>query len=882
MKPLTGLPPPAYLKIAEETSIQLSDLLNLVQDLETGLAPAYIAHCRRHASTAIGEELIADIRVRLQQFLDLEDRRISILGRIDQQRHLTPEIREQIESVTDRRELEELYLPFKPRKKMAADEAIEHGLEPLAVFLRKQEPETANIEQVAKGYVNPKRGVNDVDKALRGARHIVARWLGENAALRRDLRPLVLKESEIVVHPIGDVSANPLTRKRIDLLSGYRAKVDKVSWRQELTIRQASRDGLLRCEVLLPEKRIINLLLDGLLQNRKSLFCLQLEAAANEAYTEFLTPAFRNEVLQYLEERSDIEAVRFYQNNLRKLLLTPAAGPIPVIGLEVERSGNWCAAVVGADSSLLESAILLRSENEKSPPSNNAPDNNRQNKTSGQPPDKEVRQTELKTSEEPAESSAPILESQCEPDSSVMEANPTEEEAGDTTSKAESVPDKGTKSLLPTPVGLHQLISKYKPAAFAIANGPGVRQLERALRSAIHEAGGEDIFVSRVSDAGIRAYSTSKTARKELPGVSVTIRNATTLARRLQDPLTELVKVEPRTLGLGPNCQTVNTDRARAGLRIVTTACVSKVGVDINKAPPELLAVVPALTGRIAKRIVEYRESHGLFEHREQLCEIPGFSEKIYQQAVPFLRIRDGENPLDGLSISPQSYNVVNKMLLSAGVTAAEAIENPEALNNLNLQEFSNSQYSIELLKATVEGFKPEVRNPRGKFEAPRTPVELRSADELKVGMKVEGVVTKVTRFGAFVDIGTERDGLLHISELLNKLDKESNLAIKTGDHIKAHILTLQKNGGRISLSKKEPRRRVTKQRTTALPHKASETKQENTPRKRRKNSVRETTLAKRFFGPNTKQKQHEKKRESKLPLNEKLSLLETRFRTKI
>ncbi len=920
MKALTGLPTPAYLKVAEEANIQLTDLLKLVQELEAGSHPAYIARCRPDVSAGLDEERVARVQMRLQRFLDLEDRRITILSRVGQQNRLTPELRERIESVTDRRELEELYLPFKPRRRTAADEAIERGLEPLAEFLRQQEPETADVSHAAESYVNPERGVSNVDEALRGARHIVARRLGEDAALRRDLRPLILKQSEIIVHPVEEASPDPAVKKRIDPLLGYRAKVDKVSWRRELAIRQAVREGALRCEVVLPEAPIISLLLDGLLQSRTSLFCLHLEAAANEAYAEVLAPAFRSEVLQYLEERSDTEAVRLYETNLRKLLLTPAAGAIPVIGLETARSGGWRAAILGADGSFVEGAIVSQGgQGTKGarPAVNEPAAGDQQKATSAKPADKKAQEAEPDASDAPTESVEPTVAPEAQPDSSLVEAKPTEpelstedkpgsqddesgeakqaekaagnEEVNGAASQPTESPPAGkvappteAKATRPAPVNLRELISKHNPAAIAVANGPGVRQLERALRSAIREAGVKDVFSTRVSDAGTWIYAGSKTARKELTGVDITTRSAASLARRLQDPLGELVKVEPRALGLGPHFHTVDPNRSRAGLRIVTGACVSQVGVDINNAPAELLAVAPALTERIAKRIVAYRESNGPFTRRDQLRNIPGLSEKIYRQAVPFLRVRGAENPLDETGISPQAYPIVEKILSSAGVTAAEALERPEALDNLNLEEFEDAQYPVEVLRAIVREFKPDVRDPRGKFEPPQALIEPRSTAELKVGIKLEGVVTNVTRFGAFVDIGAEQDGLLHISELSDKLDKESKPAVKAGDRITTHILALQENGKRISLSTKEPRRPTRKPRTAARPRRTSDAKPKGTVRKRRKGPDRETTLAKRSFGPDTKQKQREASHESKLSLDEKLSLLETRFRTKV
>ncbi len=934
MKALTALPTAAYVRVAEEANVQLADLLKLVQELEAGSHPAYIARCRPHLSAGLDEERVARVQMRLQGFLDLEDRRITILSRAGRQNGLTPELRERIESVTDRRELEELYLPFRPRRRTVADEAIEHGLEPLAEFLRRQDPETADVSQAAESYVNPERGVRNVDEALRGARHIVARRLGEDAAIRRDLRPLILKQSEIVVHAAEEASPEPSLKKRIDPLLGYRAKVDKVSWRRELAIRQAVRDGALRCEVVLPRAGIISLLLDGLLQSQTSLFRLYLEAAVNEAYAEVLAPAFRNEVLRHLEERSDTEAVRLYENNLRDLLLTPAAGPIPVIGLGTGRSGGWRAAVVNADGSFVEGAIVSQDGQgtKRSPAASSEPpaDISKQ-AASAKPTDKETPGAEAGASDAPAESLEPTVTTQAEPDASMedgeagdksdtskAEVKPTapepstEDEPGlpgdevnearqgregtakDRTNGAASQPiesspaagvppDKEARAARPAAMSLHDLISKHNPAAIAVANGPGVRQLERALRNAIREAGAKDVFFTRVSDAGTRAHATSKTARKEFPGVDTSVRSAAGLARRLQDPLGELVKVEPRALGLGPHIHTVDPNRSRPGLRIVTGACVSRVGVDINTAPAELLALAPALTERIAKRIVEYRESKGPFARRDQLRKIPGLSERIYRQAIPFLRVRGGENLLDETGVSPRAYPIVEKMLSSAEVTAAEAIERPEALDNLDLEEFADAEFPVEVLRAIVREFKSDVRDPRGKFEPPQALIEPCSAAELKVGMKLEGVVTNVTRFGAFVDIGAEQDGLLHISELSDKLDKESKPAVKAGDRLTTHIQALQENGKRISLSIKEPRRPTRKPRTAApRPRRASEAKPKETMRKRRKGPQRETTVAKRSFGPDTKRKEREVKQERKLSLDEKLSLLETRFRTKI
>ena len=325
MKAFTGLPTSTYLKVADEAKLQLSDLLKLVPALESGLLPPYIARYRTDLSAGLDEEQLHEIQGRLQYFLELEDRRVTILSVIGQQNKLTPELRKSIETAVERRELEDLYVPFRQKRRTAADEAVEKGLEPLARFLWEQQPPDADIEGVAQGYVDAEKGtagkgIMDASSALRGARHIVARWLGEGAELRGALRPMALTESRLVVSKGSRWNADASLRKKFDWLANYSSAIPKVGWRQTLALRRAVRDGALDFEIVLPENQAVTHLLDRLLHDRKSLFCLQLGAAAKEAYQEYLAPVLRSEVLQAINDRGDQEAAAVFKKNLKKTL----------------------------------------------------------------------------------------------------------------------------------------------------------------------------------------------------------------------------------------------------------------------------------------------------------------------------------------------------------------------------------------------------------------------------------------------------------------------------------------------------------------------------------------------------------------------------------
>jgi uncharacterized protein len=427
-----------------------------------------------------------------------------------------------------------------------------------------------------------------------------------------------------------------------------------------------------------------------------------------------------------------------------------------------------------------------------------------------------------------------------------------------------------------------------------MANGPGIRQVERAIRSAIREAGAPKVFWTAVNDSGSWIYATSKEARRVMPDAEPAVRGAACLARRFQDPLAEFIQVDPRILGIGQFHHEVDPKRLREGLRTTLESTVHGIGVDLNIAPAELLSLVPGLTERLAKRIVERRKKEGPFTRRQQLQEISGLNEKIYKQAVGFTRIEGGENPLDATAVHPEYYPVVDKLVAAAGVTLQEALDKPEALTALDLEPLQDEKHPLDLLRTIVEQLQKDARNPRGEFVPPEAPVELKAAGDLKPGMKVEGVVTNIASFGVFVDIGADQDGLVHISRLSDQFVKDPQTAAKVGDRVAVHILALEEGGKRISLSMREPREaraaRPQDPRSQHVPSRVrrasegragSDARRGNGARQRGKEPQR-AARATQSFGPDEKAKQREAKEVEKLSLDEKLALLQTKYRTKI
>jgi transcriptional accessory protein Tex/SPT6 len=425
---------------------------------------------------------------------------------------------------------------------------------------------------------------------------------------------------------------------------------------------------------------------------------------------------------------------------------------------------------------------------------------------------------------------------------------------------------------------LADLIARHQVDLVIFGNGPGLRQVDRFVRLAVKKSGRPAAWLA-TNEAGSWIYATSKSARKEFPDQEPPVRSAACLARRVQDPMSELIKLDPRVLGIGQGHHEVDQKHLRIALREAQESAVQEVGVDVNSAPAELLALVPGMTERVARRIVEHRRQHGPFPSRAALSEMSGLNARVYEQAAGFLRVYGGENPLDATGVHPRDYAKLGEILQGAGLDAKQALENPSALAQINLGELANKDYSEQALKAIMRELEPRVRNPRGAFEMPSVSIGVDPIDEPKVGMKVEGVITNVADFGLFVDIGAEQDGLVHVSQLAPGVTREGENAVKSGDRLTVYVVNVANEGKRISLSMHEPRESSRQRRVSAEGRRAAESHRRGRDERRGGRPERDRTPIRRTFGPEDRKEDEKLKNMS---LDQKLSALQDKFRTKV
>jgi transcriptional accessory protein Tex/SPT6 len=955
MKSLTGLPPSAYLKTTEEAKIPLALLERLVEGLEAGLTPAYVAHFRPDVSGGLDEQRIRFVENRLRQFLELEDRRIAVLTAAGQRDSLTPELRAEIEAATDRWELEDYYLPFRPRRETPADAAIKQGLDGLARRLAEQNPADTDLSALAAEYLKPEAGVSTAADALRGAREILAKSWSEDVSLRRDLRAMLRQEARLVI--ANDDDAKRSAKGKYRNLFGYQARLPKVAWRQMMALRRAVREVGLGFEIVLPENKTVAFLLARKVSQPSPQILLQLGAVATRALEAYLTPSFSKELAQVLDERCDREAVESFQKSLRKILMAPPAGPIGIVGLETGRAGGWRAAVINANGEFVEGAIIHRDGDEKENPSKSKvsvgdtadpqtakkPDEkgatppvsaSDENEPQAKPPASEgeasseagetaatetpdteavATASDQETSPEAGEAGSAASEPPEKPDEAPQAGSaapatqvepPPGESAGDQAGPEANTgtPEEGGQALatedatdetmpgrpISTVNGssskepftpLADLLKRHEVGAIVMAGSPGVRQVEKLVRSSVREAGRPEIFWTTVNESGSWIYATSKASRREMPNTSVAQRSAACLAKRLQDPLLALASVDPRTLGIGQFHQNVDPRKLRDGLCTTLELTAHRIGINLNTASIELLALAPGITERVAKRVIEHRSKLGKFTNREQLADVSGLSRHIFRQAVGFTRVYGGVNPLDATGIHPDQYSVAEKILGAAGVSAAEALEKPEVLDSVDMNALQTAEYPVEALQSIVRQFKPAARNPRGEFRRPDLRVELRTDSELKVGAKIDGLVTNVAAFGVFVDIGADQDGLVHVSRMSDKFVKDPKAAANVGEKVEVYVVALEANGKRISLSMRDPAKALPRPGRTRVDARKPA---DSTQRRRRKEPKREAKMTQRSFGPSQKEKLREEQDLKKLSLNEKLALLKSRYRTKV
>jgi uncharacterized protein len=712
-----NLSPEILLHIAKTLNLPLRGLVAVIELLDEGGTVPFIARYRKEATGNLDEVQILSIEESLAYFRDLASRRETILASIAEQGKLTDELKARIEATLDKAELEDLYLPYKPKRRTKATIAREKGLEPLAAYLWAQQNTGQPLESFAATFVNAELGVATADEALEGARHIVAEWISEDADLRKALRQLLFDEGVVVSRKSTDAVDE---QEKFKMYYEYSEPVKTIPSHRMLAIRRGEAENILYFLLEIEPERAIAILQRHVLRQSGD-WTPQLVMAIDDAWKRLLNSSIQGEIRLELKRRSDTEAIRVFRDNLYNLLLAPPAGPISVLGIDPGLRTGCKVAVVDETGKLLAHDVFY-----------------------------------LHTSKHGNAEAAPKLEA---------------------------------------------LLRTHNVRAIAIGNGTASRETDAFVREFLKEKKIEGIFSATVSESGASIYSASAVARQEFPDLDLTVRGAISIARRLQDPLSELVKVDPKSIGVGQYQHDVDQRQLQESLETVIESCVNKVGVDLNTSSWTLLRFVAGITERAALNIVSFRNEKGSFRSRMQVLEVPGIGPKTFEQAAGFLRIRNGDDPLDGTAVHPESYPVVEQIAASLKTTVKAIIQEPQLLEKVDRSQLSAGAYTVNDILAELR--KPG-RDPRDKFVAPSFLEGVREIADVEPGMVLEGVVTNVTKFGAFVDIGVHQDGLVHISELSNHFIKEPSEAVKTGQIVKVKVLAVDTKAKRIALSIKQ------------------------------------------------------------------------------
>ncbi len=706
--------------IAEDLDLPSAGVGAVARLLSEGATVPFIARYRKEATGGLDEVQIRQVEEKHAYYRDLEERRQTMLREIDKQGKLTDALRTELLACRSKTQLEDLYLPYKPKRRTRAIMARERGLEPLAERIWAQAAEGSPTAE-AQAFVAPDREVPDAVAALSGARDIVAERIAEDADIRQRFRHAYLTESAVRVKKQKEYREQ---RTKFDDYADYEEPVARIPSHRFLAIRRGENEGVLRAVLELDWEPLRGFVLGRTPYRRQSPWAEHLEQAAEDAVKRLLLSSVQVDTRVELKVRSDREAVEIFAKNLRELLLAAPFGAQAVLGIDPgQRTGCKCA-VVDATGKLLAHTTF--------------------NLVTG----------------------AAALE------------------------RAKST--------------VRDLCRAYPVRAVAVGNGTHGRETETFIRDLIREEGLTELFSALVNESGASVYSASDVAREEFPNLDLTVRGAISIARRLQDPLAEFVKIEPKSIGVGQYQHDVNQVLLERKLGEVVESCVNQVGVELNTASAPLLARVSGINGSLAKKIVAHRDRHGRFPSRQALLQVAGLGPRAFEQAAGFLRIRDGEHPLDGSAVHPERYELVERMARDLGVPVASLIGNRELLARIDRARYRSGDVGDFTLDDILAELDKPGRDPRASFEPPRFRDDIRTLEDLAPGMVLEGVVTNVTAFGAFVDVGVHQDGLVHVSQLADRFVKNPSDVVKVGDRLQVRVLEVDHQRRRISLSARQ------------------------------------------------------------------------------
>ena len=699
--------------ISSQIGVAATQVAATIALLNENATIPFIARYRKERTGSLDEVQISSIADEYHRYLELDDRKATILKTIEEQGKLTDDLRLRIEQCWESTELEDIYLPYKPHRKTRADVAREQGCEPLAItlFAQKREGEEAIKRLGEKG-----------EEALQGARDIIAEWISQDERARNNIRREFSYSAIISTKVVKGKESDVEAQKYKDYFA-VSEPLRRISSHRLLAIRRAENEGIIRVDISPDREKALDKLAHLFLHSQSEA-SYQVELAMEDSYKRLLKPAIETEFAASSKEKADAEAIRVFADNLRQLLLESPLGQKRVLAIDPGFRTGCKVVVLSAQGDLLHHTVVFLN----------------------------------------------------------------------------------TKQATET---LQLLIQKYQIEAIAIGNGTASRESEQMVRVAIEtmEREGEkakrssapQVFV--VSESGASVYSASKTAREEFPNEDVTVRGAVSIGRRLMDPLAELVKIDPKSIGVGQYQHDVNQTRLGESLQQTVESVVNCVGVDVNTASKHILTYISGLGPALAQNIVNYRSEHGAFTSRKALLNVPKMGAKTYEQAAGFLRVTNSENPLDNSAVHPESYRIVEQMAKDLHCTITDLMQRADLREKIDLQRYATSEVGMPTLTDILRELEKPSRDPRTQLEEFHFDESVHTIDDLQVGMVLPGIITNIANFGAFCDIGVHKDGLIHISEMANRRVSNPQEVVSLHQHVQVRVIDIDRARGRIQLS---------------------------------------------------------------------------------
>ncbi|WP_392481239.1 Tex family protein [Nostoc sp. C110] len=708
--------------LATEINLKPHQVQNALELLAEGATIPFIARYRKERTDEMNEVQLRELADRYTYLTELEERKSVILSAIAQQGKLTDELKAKISSCLQKTELEDLYLPYRPKRRTRATIAREKGLEPLAEFIKSlnvKNAATASLEEEAARYISETTGVKTAEEALKGAADILAEEVAEKAELRSYIRDYLLEEGVFVSRIKDDY---PEGTTKFEMYRNYQIRVKNIAPHNMLALCRGETEKILSFEIAFDEDTVLYYLESKEIKTKVRPIRDFYQAMLKDAFNRLMKVSLMGEVISEKKIYADIESIKTFETNLRELLLSAPAGMKPTLAIDPGFRTGCKVAVLDQTGKFLEYQAVF--------------------------------------------------------------------------------PHQAAEQRAKAAQTVKNLIEKYKIELIAIGNGTASRETEEFVTQVLQTIERKPVKVM-VNESGASIYSASTVALEEFPDLDITVRGAISIGRRLQDPLAELVKIDPKSIGVGQYQHDVDQKLLKKKLDDTVESCVNYVGVDLNTASKELLTSVSGITATVANNIVTYRNQNGAFKNRRQLLKVPKLGPKAFEQAAGFLRIHGGDNPLDNTAVHPESYSVVEAIASDLNVPLNQVTQIAEKLKKTNLKKYVTDSVGEPTLRDILSELEKPGRDPRAEFKYATFKEGIKEIRDLKVGMELEGIVTNVANFGAFVDIGVHQDGLVHISQLTDRFVDDPNKVVKVGQVVKVQVLEINEKLKRISLSMK-------------------------------------------------------------------------------